>query len=81
MIILWQKCRTRGVEVMERLEQIFTLVTEECLRRNINCVHIEWGCEYAERIFKETGSFSASVLNGIAVAEGEQKRENHYKCA
>jgi hypothetical protein len=75
------ECITKGVEVMERLEQIFTIVTDECLRRKINYKHIECGCEYAERVFKETGSFSACILNGIAVAEGEQKREDYYKYA
>ena len=55
------------------------IITSECVAKGIAAEHIELGCEHAEYWFEKTNSLSQSVLSGIAVAKGQQKRAEHQR--
>ena len=64
------------IEVLRK--RIKRIVTEECHQRNISAEHIETACEHALYTFEETSDFSSSILSGVRVAEGQQKRTVYW---
>lgn len=58
-------------------DKMHEIITSECVAKGIAEEHIELGRKHAEYWFEKTNNLSQSVLSGIAVAKGQQKRADH----
>ena len=57
-----------------RIDTLKEIIVNECLSKGLARSAIEDGCDHAEFIFEQHQNISASIISGIAIAEGQHKR-------
>ena len=63
---------------MSNLEKVCSIITEECIRKNIKPNHIKVACEHARQRYQVSGNFVQSIFSGIAVAEDLQYKSSFF---
>lgn len=61
------------------LKRIRENVINECHLNGIAEEHIQFGYEYAEHLFEQNKNIAYSVVAGIEIAKGQQKRLNNHR--
>lgn len=61
------------------LRRIREIIISECHLNQIENEHIQDGYEHAEFLFEQGRNIASSVIAGIEVAKGQQRRQNNFK--
>ena len=61
---------------MPTLTRLKSIITNECLLKNIHQEHISDGIGHAELLLEQGKKIAECIREGIAIAEGQNRRYN-----